>query len=342
MKASILRNFALYLVLAILLAASGTLFAPATHAGALNSDVIAMFPSSAGEFAYADLRAARQFPWFAQLKEQMLPPKFRQFEQFLSKAGMDPNTQVEELAWALVPTGVSSGPAGTSVPTAEQIVGVALGQFQTSTVQTYFKTQKTASIQSHGYTLYAFGGGTGPDDLFFLFIDSSTAAFGQRSLLEKLLDVRFGGQQNITSNPVIYPLINQANGKGIVWAVLNPSYTRLAMQQLLPELGQLNQVGPLLAKIQSMLITVQSSNGIAAAFQANYATPDDANQMAGLLQAGIMVGKYQATSQNNAALGQMLDSARVNPSGNALSVSVALTNDEMAALIKSNTFAVKM
>src|SRR5271156_5005722 len=74
-----------------------------SRAGSLGSDILCMFPKESGELAYADLKQARQFPWFTQLKEQMLPPKFREFEQFLASAGIDPNTQVTELAWALVP-----------------------------------------------------------------------------------------------------------------------------------------------------------------------------------------------------------------------------------------------
>src|SRR5579863_10251582 len=76
----------------------------ASRAGALGSDILTLFPKDSGELAYADLKEARQFPWFNQLKEQMLPAKFREFETFLSSAGIDPNTQVTELAWALVPS----------------------------------------------------------------------------------------------------------------------------------------------------------------------------------------------------------------------------------------------
>ena len=63
-----------------------------------------------------------------ELKEQMLPAKFREFETFLSSAGIDPNTQVTELAWALVPSKSSTDNASGSVPTMDQIVGVALGR----------------------------------------------------------------------------------------------------------------------------------------------------------------------------------------------------------------------
>src|ERR1700722_9822005 len=101
------------------------------RAGTLSTDVIGMFPQNVGEFAYADLRQARALPWFPQLKKQMLPPRFQQFEQFLTTAGLNPDMQVEELAWGLVPGGLPPGAAGssTAVPTSEEIVGVALGSF---------------------------------------------------------------------------------------------------------------------------------------------------------------------------------------------------------------------
>src|ERR1700746_3595010 len=89
-------------------------------AGSLGSDILSMFPKDSGELAYADLKEARTFSWFAQLQEQMLPPKFREFEQFLSSAGVDPNTQVTELAWALVPGKTTADKSGAgSVPSTD-------------------------------------------------------------------------------------------------------------------------------------------------------------------------------------------------------------------------------
>jgi len=128
----------------------------------------------------------------------MLPERFRQFEKFLATAGVDPNTQVEELAWGLVAEMATSKSDATnktetaesSVPTGEQIVGVALGNYNPESTESYFKRQKLPTFKARNYTLYAFGTGSGPSDLFFLFIDSSTAAFGHRSVLEKMVEVR--------------------------------------------------------------------------------------------------------------------------------------------------------
>src|SRR4030081_1760783 len=97
-----------------------------TRAGRLAADTIALFPKEVGEFAYADLKKARTMKWFPQLQEQLLPDRFKQFEKFLASAGVDPNSQVEELAWGLVADAPSKaeGAASSAIPTGEQIVGV--------------------------------------------------------------------------------------------------------------------------------------------------------------------------------------------------------------------------
>src|SRR5207237_9553100 len=280
------------IVTAILLAAPK----PA-RAGRLGTDVIALFPKNIGEFAYADLKKARSQKWFPQLQEKMIQEKFKQFEKFLASAGVDPNSQVDELAWGLVAEGLSTkteGAGSSAVPTGEEVVGVALGTFNPNSTEAYFKQQKLPTFKARSYTLYSFGSGTGANDLFFLFIDSNTAAFGHREVLEKMVDVRFGAEEGLLTNDQIFPLINEANGNGVVWAVLNPAYTRLAMQQLAPEVEQFPEAAKLVGRMQNMLININASSGIDGKFQSICASPEDANTMAQLLQAGLLYKRYQS------------------------------------------------
>ena len=65
-----------------------------TEAGSISAAIIGMFPKSTDEFAYADLKSARKLPWFAQIQDQMLPKQMRDFETFLSSAGIDPNADL--------------------------------------------------------------------------------------------------------------------------------------------------------------------------------------------------------------------------------------------------------
>lgn len=321
------------------------------HANTLSTDVIGMFPQNIGEFAYADLKQARALSWFPQLKQQMLPSRFKQFEQFLTSAGIDPNSQVEEVAWATVGAPPSPAPqnapqngqgnpaAQTPAPGSEQVLGVALGAFRPETAETYFKAQKLPVVKVRNFSLYAFGGGSGPADLFFFFIDSNTAAFGQRQQLERLIGIRAGDEQGLLTDSKMLPLINEANGSGVVWAVMNSTYAQLAMQQLAPEAAQFPEAQQLISRLRALSLQIIAGSGVQARFQSVCATPDDANTFAALLQAGLLYKRYQV-GNSNPELAALLDSTRIAPAGDRLNVQLSLTDDQMLSLIRRNTFAV--
>jgi hypothetical protein len=314
------------------------------RASTLSTDVIGMFPQNVGEFAYADLKQARALPWFPQLKQQMLPARFKQFEQFLTGAGIDPNSQVEEVAWATVGAAPGSGAAQQrNVPAigSEQVLGVALGSFRPETAEDYFKAQKLPVVKVRNFSLYAFGGGSGPADLFFFFLDSNTAAFGQRQQLERLIAIRAGEEQGLLTDSQILPLINELNGSGVVWAVMNSTYAQLAMQQLAPEAAQFPQAQQLVSRLRALSLQIIAGSGVQARFQSICATPDDANTFAALLQAGLLYKRYQI-GNSNPDLASLLDSTRIAPAGDRLSIQFALTDDQMLSLIRRNTFAVTM
>jgi hypothetical protein len=305
---------------------------PKASAGTLNTSVLGMFPKEVGEFTYADMKSARKFAWFPQLRDQLLPSRFRQFEQFLTSAGIDTSSQVDEIAWGAVMPTKGAG---------EEIIGVALGSFSPSSSEDHFKQQKMPMIDDHGYHLYAFGSGSGAGDILFTFIDSNTAAFGHKSALEKLVDVRTGVSESLLSNDELFPLINEANGNGVIWSVLDKSYARLAMHQLVPQAGQFPQAAAIVDRIKAMLIYVEADSGIDAHFQAVCASTDDANLLSAALSAGLMYRRYQE-SQDHSALAAALDQVQVTPSGDRLRVDLPVSQDQLMALIRSRALAVKM
>ena len=319
-------TFAAILALAVMVMPQ-TMFA-----GSLDTSVIGMFPKEVGEFGYVDLKTARQYPWFPQLREQLLPSRFRQFEQFLTSAGVDPNSQVDELAW---------GQINNEKMTSEEVVGVALGSFDPSSSETRFKQQKLPTFDIHGYHLYAFGSGSGPGDILFTFIDSNTAAFGHRKALEHLIDVRTGAAEGLLTNDRLFPLINEANGTGTVWGVLNQDYAHLAMQQLVPQASQFPQAAAIIHRINAMMFSVRADNGIDATFQAACASTDDANLLSAALQAGLMYRRYQE-SQQHPDLAGALDQIRVSSSGDRLKVDAPVSQDTLMSLIHSRALAVTM
>ena len=303
-----------------------------TFAGTVQPDILGLFPKDIGELAYADLKSARKFNWYSQLKDQMLPSRFRQFEAFLASAGIDPERQVNEVVWGVTAATTDAG---------EQIVGVALGQYAPESAEAYFKQQKLPLIKVRGYTLFAFGSGAGPSDIFFFFVDSNTAAFGHRAILEKLIEVRFGAEESLLRNDSMFPLIQEVNGRGLVWGVLDPGFTRMAVQQLVPEAAQFPDAPKLVAKLRALTISVQADRDIDARFQAVCETPDDANLFASLLSAGLLYRRYQE-NPNNPELAKTLDEIKVTPRGDRMNVQMTLSDEMMKALLQRNTFANKM
>ena len=314
----------------------------AARAQSLSADTISLFPKDVGEFAYADLKKARTLPWFPALQQQMLPERFRQFEKFLASAGVDPASQVDELAWGLVAESMSKGQNGAAgVPNGENVVGIAIGNFNPSSTEAYFKQQKVANVEVGGFKLYAFGTGAGANDLFIFFIDSNKAAFGHRAQLERVIQVRTGVEDSLLRSDKMYNLINEVNGSGVIWAVLDPAYTRLAMAQLAPEVQQFPEAAKLIQNMQSMLISASVSSGIEGKFQAICGSTQDANTLGQLLSAGLLYKKYQAQKENP-EFGQLLDQTSVTPSGDRIVIRMSLTDETMTSLIKKNTFALKM
>jgi hypothetical protein len=307
------------------------------RADSLSTAVIGMFPKNVGEFAYADLKQARALPWFPALKQQMLPSRFKQFEQLLTSAGVDPNSQVDELVWATVPSASSN--SQTEVPNDDAMVGIALGTYQPDSTEAYFTSKKLPTAKVRNFTLFAIGGGTGPGDFVFTFIDSNTAAFGQRQQIERLIAVRNGDEQGLLNDPDLSPLILQANGSGIVWAVLDAPYTRLAMQQLAPAVGQFPQAQVLVNRLRALTMEFNASSGIQASFEAVCASPDDANTFAALMQAGLLYQRYQVAN-SNPELASMLEQTSILPAGDRLQIRFSLTDDQVRAMIQHNTFTI--
>ncbi|HEV2221630.1 MAG TPA: hypothetical protein VGR84_01370 [Candidatus Acidoferrales bacterium] len=302
-------------------------------AGTLGTDVIGLFPKDISELAYADLKEARQHSWFPQLQQQMLPGNYRQFEQFLRSAGIDPDTQVDEIAW---------GATSANAQHPYEIAGVALGEFSPNSTEARFASQKIPSIEVHGYKLWAFGSGAGPNDIFFFFLDSNTAAFGQRDILQRLINVRFGGAESLLSNSDLFPLITAANANGgVVWAVLDKANTQLALHQLLPQASQFPQASAILDRIHNMEIQVQAGDGVDAKFRAVCDSSEDANQLAAMLQGGIVMRRYQI-QQSDPVLADALSNVTVSPSGDSLNVEMPVTSEQLNAMIRSRTFAFPM
>ncbi len=307
------------LALAVLLAA-----VPA-GASALRTDVLFLLPEESGEVAFLDLQILRESPHYSLVKSRLLPARFLHFERFLRSMGVEVDKDADWLAWALVP-------AGPERPQ-ELFLGFAQGQFKPEKVDEYYQKQKLPVVDYRGMTLYPFGSGTSAEDLLFIFLDSSTAAFGTRASLELMLETRFGGHENLGSNDALFSRIYEVNGVAPIWAVFDENYTRLAFRQILPEAAKFPEFSKSAERFRGGLLRVEPDREVTVTFQAWCAQPADAQSFSLLLQAGLLAQSWHV-KESDPVLSAVLGRTAVNTAGERLELQVSIEESAFKALLE--------
>jgi hypothetical protein len=318
-----------------------TILTPPIFAGSLDTGTIALFPKSTSEFAFADLAKARQFSWFVPFETQALPLRFYNFEKFITASQLGLGSQINSVAFALT-SSMESG-AGASSPSVSDTLCVAVGQFDPQTAEAYLQSLKTPSVGFEGATLYASANDYGNADIFVVFLDSSTIAFGSRRAVEQLLLVRNAKAPSINENVSMIALINQANGDDIFWGVLNLQGTQQAIRELVPGIGKFPQAQKLVDNMTALVVNLGPSltDGLDLQFQAVSGSPQNALIFSQLLQAALLVRSYQG-SEDNPALSEVLGKTRIAANGTEVGISMTLTDDQLKSLIAHDTFSLKL
>ncbi len=298
--------------------------APAlAEATALDTSVVEMFPKEVTQISYLDLKTARQLPWFPIAEQTLLPLRLRKLEIFLSGTGLDVETQVDTLAW---------GTVSATKNHEEGMVGVAIGHFSPSAVETYFSDHNLPTFDQEGVRFLDIGGA--PGDLFLVFLDSTTAAFGERAALERLLAVRFQGNESFAENPVLYPLVRDTHQDSLTWTIWNKDYARTAVQHLLPQVSRVPQAALFLNDIQSMEFEVANSDDLSARSEIRCSTPTEAITLAALLQAGIVYRAHESAQSGSQPSG-IFDEIRVTAYATRVEIEIPLGPDQLDSALRS-------
>ena len=313
----------------VLVALATTSLAPVSGSAAasLRSDVLFLLPRESGEVAFLDLQALRASPHYLLVKQRLLPPRFAHFERFVGSMGVDLDQDLEWLAWVLVPPGPEQ-------PGGELFLGIAQGQFTPEKVALLFVQQKLPIDAYRGQTLFPFGSSMGASELFFTFLDSSTAAFGTRPSLELLLETRFGAHDNLLHNETLLERLNEVNGRVPVWVVFDEYYTRLAVYQLVPEAAKFPEFTRMAKRFRSSLLRLSVDREVNLSFHAWCAEPVDAQVFSLLLQTGLVAQSWQV-EKTNPALSAVLANAEVHTAGERLEVRVAIEEKDLRALLEA-------
>ena len=170
-----LRHWLEFSIAPMLLAAAT--LAPAAQ---LSTDARGAIPHEVQQLVVIDYRAMQNSQSAMDLRDRVMPPELKQFDEALRKSGLNENHDVDQLAFALFRPSAGSDSL--------QTVGIAQGQFSVDDVLANFRKQKVKPTMVRTNSIYPMTR-TG---MVLCFVDPSTMVFGQKEAVTKALDARDG------------------------------------------------------------------------------------------------------------------------------------------------------
>jgi len=256
------------------------------------------------------------------LRERVMPPELRQFDDALRKSGLNDNHDVDQLAFALFrPVNSNSEMLDT--------VGIAQGQFSMEDILANFRKQKLRATLVRGNRIYPMT----KAGLVLCFVDPSTMVFGQKEAVVKALDARDGLTPSLLSNGVMMDAMRSVDTEPL-WSILDEKGTQTMMKQLLGEAGSVADYDTVRKRLEASWYSMNFQHGVK--FDLTIQTGDTfaAATVSSLLTAAVLVRKMSGSDAEKAAL----TNTSISSSSGKLMVHFGANDSEFANLLQSSLF----
>lgn len=288
--------------------------------------LLALLPAESGQVTFLDAEALRQSTHYSEIKERLLPKSFRQFDRYLSWAGIDIDRDVNSLVWSL-----SAKKDGRA-----EMVGLAEGEFHPTRARHFFQQQKLPLAEYQGQTIFPFGSGTGRDEMVFTFIDDSTAAFGTRAVIEKLVDIRGGRSSGLERNEAILRTIKEVNGKSPIWFVMDSEFARRGLASLLPESATFPDFSRAASRIDSATLQLDIGRELDARFVAYCRTAVDARFFWLVMQVALAAQRWKYKDEKP-EMARVIENTNVTAKDTRLEVTTHVADQTLTQVLKDRT-----
>lgn len=293
------------------------------HAAQLSSDARGAVPRNVRQLVVIDYRAMQNSDTAMKLRDRVMPPDLRQFDEALRKSGLNDNHDVDQLAFALFHPETSKD--------ADQVVtlGVAQGQFDMDTILAGFKKKGIKPQLIRTNKIYPMS----KTGMVLCFVDQGTMIFGGTDAVRAALDARDGNTQSMLNNTTLMDAMRSVDSEDL-WSILDTQGTQNMMKQVLGEAGSVADFDSVRKRLQVSWYGMDFSHGVK--FDLTIVTGDSfaAATVSSLLNAAVVYKKVAGGDVEKAAMAD----TNVSSSGGRLLVHFAASDDDFASLLKSQLF----
>jgi hypothetical protein len=289
------------------------------YAMPLNSSARACVPADLLQLISVDYRALKDSPTAMALKQQVLPDNLKQFEAALKNIGIDPDKDVDTLAFASFRAG-KQGVRG---------VGVAAGPFNMKAVLKKMKLQKFVPKKYGTADIYPMDGG-----FVMSFLDDSTLLFGDSTAIRVALDTSAGQVLGLDTNGNMADMMSSVDSAP-VWSILDQQGTQNMMRSALGDAAKVADYETVKKRLLGSRYTMNFNSGVN--FDLTVITSDTmtAGSMSSLVKAGILYKKMSATPAEKVAV----DNTTVDSDGTNLQLHFKANDQQFQSLMHSELFA---
>jgi hypothetical protein len=295
------------------------LLAGAAWAMPLGSSARAVIPADVQQIICVDYRSLKDSPTAMALKQQVLPPALKEFETALRGVGINPDQDVDELAFA----SYRNGKQGI------QVVGLAQGSFAMQTVLKKIRLHKIKPVKYHDSDIYPMSGG-----MQMSFLDDDTLLFGNSTAVRGALDARDGYIPTFDSNSQMQDMMGSVDS-GTVWSILDQEGTQNMLRSALGDAARVADYDTVKKRLLGSRYTMNFSDGIK--FDLSVVTADSitAATLSSLLKMGMLYREMSATAVEKTAMNDMT----VDSDSSNLQIHFQTDDKQFQALLHSDLFA---
>ncbi len=296
-------------------------FSVSASAAQLSSDARGAIPHEVQQLVVIDYRAMQNSNSAMELRDRVMPPDLKQFDDALRKSGLNDNHDVDQLAFALFRL--------SSVGDQLDTVGVAQGQFDVPGILASFRKQKLAPKLIRTNRTYPLAR-TG---FVLCFVDPSTMVFGSPEAVKAALDARDGVSPSLLTNGPMMDAMRTVDSEPL-WSVLDKKGTQIMMKQVLGEAGSVTDYESVRKRLESSWYGMDFQHGVK--FNLTIATGDTfaAATVSSLLSAAVLYKKMSGSETEKAAL----SATDISSNSGLLSIRFATSDNDFNSLLKSSLF----